>query len=763
MTGAPPDSSGKANAITVQGGVISPLAARMAVAAEDQLGLLDARRVASLPVERPLTPEEVEAVSAAEVAPDWFAGTACPEPFRLWRQQAQALVAFQALRGVFAPLRVGGGKTAISFLCVKHAHRQGPFGFAIKRSLLVVPSRGIRKLMDLDVPKLRRIIGFDVPVHYLAGLVPKKRLELAKSGLPGCYVSTYSLLSKPQAPAELEAIRPALWVFDEAHVLANQRTSAAMKRRVFREIEALRAMAVFLSGTMSRKTFLDAWPLVVLALRERAPVPLDRMAAELWAVVVDAAAGARIPLDHLKALEPVREWALEELRRGTIPADEAGGPLTPTPDGLCRAVRLRRNYAPGVVASADGEVGATLIFQNRPPFEEVCGPGATEADFDRKVASIEVALETKVPRPTPEDWIPDDDFRPMAPFERLVALMWAVEVRMRTPWGDEIEVALNTYQHCDELAAGFYNELTWPEPDDLAKERRISKREAEDVLARARAHRRAVSSFVGARGGMREFLSGEHVPGLDTPLLIWAGCARRDRRIPDPLYERWLKVRGAEFEGMPKRVSRTVRVCDWKIRAAVRWAREVEAEHGPDVGGIVWAWNVELLEWLREGFTAAFGPDRVLYCPAGKAADRAISDPSNRNRFAIASIAAHGEIKDLPHFEHQVFVQTPRPANVMEQTLGRTHREGQKADELPVRTLLALDWEHAKFSATLSDAMWLSRAEARQKVVYADYDPLPVLYPPRFLQERGFRLESMDQESALRAVFGEGAFREGGA
>ena len=724
------------------------------------MGLREIKRVCSLPIERAPTPEEIEAFSRQEVAPEWFDGTAmgAVEPFRLWGQQVQAVFQFMLLGGAFVSLPVGRGKTGVSWLCVKNAHAPRPFGRGIKRTLFLVPSRAFRKLQDQDRPKVRRILGVDVPTHLLSGLSPTKRLKLAKSGLPGVYCSTHSLLQSKQAMEEIRAISPELVVVDEAHVMCSAASTSATKRRFFKLVEELRPMCVWLSGTMSRKTLMDSWPLAVFALREHAPVPVERATAEFWAAVVDAASGTRVSRDLLEAMEPLREWALEQVRNGRIDPAMVGGPLSPDAEGIRRAYRVRLNTAPGVIACADGEVATTLVIANCPAFDEAgIAPGSDEdrqAGWDALVNRVEADLEQRFPRglPLPEDWVPATDFEALPPIERVIALLWAVG-RDRTPSGDEIEHAFHRWGHSYEISAGFYNQLTWPSVPEVVESWRVDEKQAEEALKGARKHHRALQKY---HKQVRQFLEAGHVEGLDTPGGVLFGCGRKDKRLPRDLYDAWLGVQAEKFENMPARRSSHRRVSDWKVRAAIRWARDVEAEHGSSVGGLVWAWNNEVLTWAHEVFLAEFGPDRVMFCPRGKAQDRMISDPSNAGRFTLASIGAHGEAKDLFHWSHQVMIQTPRPANVMQQTLGRTHRPGQLADELVVRTLHTTEFDHGNYSAMLHDSMWISQAEDRQKAVFADYDPVPRRYPARFLRERGFKLESMDQDAALRVVFSGG-------
>lgn len=750
---------------------VNPLGLLAVAASLPDKGLEEVRRVVAMPTYRPFTAEEADAISRAEVNPAFYAGTHpdCPRdregrllPYRLWRQQAEALFAFEQANGGFFPLRVGAGKSLIGFLCLKRAHDASYKGKGVKRSLLVVPARGLRKLRDQDVERYRRTIDFDVPVHFLAGLGPKRRMDLARSGLHGVYATSYSLMQQPQALQEMMSIKPQIVVADEAHLLANaMRAAGAFRKRFFKLLSETRAMFVAMSGTMSRRTFLDAWPVIKHALGERSPVPLVPGIAQFWAQVIDSQS-ANLDEELLRSMAPLVEWAIREVRSGRIRPEDVGGPLTYDASGIRRAYKVRRNTAPGVVASAEHEVGSTLVLANRPCWAEVGieapdapdAPGSHPDDLrydalDRKIAAIHAKLEESCPRPLPEDFCPREAFKDMPPWERMVALLWAVEHRWRTPNGDEIEYGFHLYGHSDELSSGFYNELIWPLVGDLAAERGIPVEEAEKLLDGARRHRLALSRFYGE---MRPFLEGEHLEGLDTPLLVWNACHRRDRRLPDELYRKYLAVRGAEFPGMPARLSKQARVCDWKVRAAIRWARGIEAEHGAGAGGLIWAFHNEMLDWLHEEFVREFGPDRVLFAPRGR--DREIADPANASRFCVASIAAHGEIKELQHWGDVLMVQFPRPANLMEQTLGRAHRFGQKRDELVVTLLNTLPWEHQKYSALLHDSCWLTQVESPMKVIHCDYDPRPFTYPSQFLREHGFRLEGRGGDEALRMVFG---------
>lgn len=150
----------------------------------------------------------------------------------------------------------------------------------------------------------------------------------------------------------------------------------------------------------------------------------------------------------------------------------------------------------------------------------------------------------------------------------------------------------------------------------------------------------------------------------------------------------------------------------------------------------------------------------VLHCPAGKAFNSLICDPANAHRLVVASMTAHGTGKNLQHFQHQYFVQWPRSANIAEQTLGRTHRNGQKADELVVVTNSTLFFDHLNKAACINDALYIHQTTGtRQKLIYGTYDPIPKIFPPEVLRERGLQNRILDtsQRTMMHDKFGEEA------
>ena len=83
--------------------------------------------------------------------------------------------------------------------------------------------------------------------------------------------------------------------------------------------------------------------------------------------------------------------------------------------------------------------------------------------------------------------------------------------------------------------------------------------------------------------------------------------------------------------------------------------------------------------------------------------------------------------------------------------LGRLHRNGQTADEIVTYTVLSNDFDDQSFASTLNDACYIhTTAGTRQKLMYASYNPLPVVFPSQVLKERGFENRILTKEEQRR-------------
>jgi hypothetical protein len=378
--------------------------------------------------------------------------------------------------------------------------------------------------------------------------------------------------------------------------------------------------------------------------------------------------------------------------------------------GFRKAYKFRLNTAPGVVVSAEHEIGTSLLMRNEPATEKG-SPG---------MAELEELIET-----VRKDFI--------------------------APNGDEIDHAIHQFGWLYQLSAGFYNDLYWPAPEILAGERDISVVAAEVLLERALEHHKLLQIY---HSTLRKWLGGRAKPKLDTPFLVGSDMATHGaRNVGHELYEAWISVKMADFEERPERRSRPVRVCPYKIVQAADWAqRSVPAGRG----AILWVHHREVGKWLVEELESR-GLD-VLHAPAGKKANETLIDLDNGNKIVVASISAHSTGKNLQHFQHQFVVQWPRSAVIAEQMMGRLHRSGQEADEIVVVTSNTTDSDALNFAACLNDSCYIhDTTGVRQKLMYAAYETPPIIISPAVLKKAGLDPKRLtgEQLQLMRDTFGD--------
>jgi hypothetical protein len=639
------------------------------------------KRIIALPISWPLTEEEVEEVNRNFLLADAF-----ESGFRLNDKQAKAVLEFINTGGLFAPIGVGWGKTLITLMCADLAYRSGT-----DKIVLFVPPAVVNQLVTRDIPWARARVPISYPIHLLGGKSSQARGALARSGKRGLYVFPYSLLSCKDAEALLRAIDPKLMICDEAHQVG--RRSSARTRRLIRFVDQHQPGLLALSGTITSKGVMDYHHLIRAALKEGNPLPNSVPLTGEWAALIDSDAAGFEDGALTGPLKPMVDWASSCFPDQKFRSDRTGFRL---------AFKTRLMSAPGVVSSGDADIGTSLIYCNRP---------------------VENHEQT-------ENW---------NEIKRLIA---QIEDLWLTPNGDEIDCAIHTFKWLYELTAGFYNLLTWPEPSVLAARRSIPEDSALDLIERAKVHHAAGQEYARV---LRKYL--EDAPtGLDTPFLVGQDMHRHGAsNVPHKLFEAWSQWKALDFDGRPERDSKPVRVCPYKVDAAVQYAIGAH-KHG---GVILWHHHQEIGRWMIDRLREA-GAEDVLHCPAGPEANAAITDPANVNKIIVASISAHGEGKNLQHFSQQYIVQWPRPAKTAEQVVGRTHRQGQKADELFVQTNNTTEFDKMVFAACLNDALYIQQTTGvRQKMIYAAYDPLPAIFPPEVLRERGLKAKILTQEQRL--------------
>jgi hypothetical protein len=692
------------------GGINARLALKMLIAqGKEPADLSETRRVCELPLIQQLTEMESEVFNRQEINAKFY-----EQGFRFFGPQAEGIMAYDQNGGVFGSIAVGWGKEGLGLAIANRAFKKG-----VKKILLLIPSRVYDEFMRRHVPWWRSRIDLCVPIHGLGEKNQQQRQALAASDYKGLYVMTYSLLSAKDAEDILEAISPGLVIANECHALRHR--GSARTRRVMDYIEKKWPEFCAWSGTITSKSIRDYHHLIRACLGNRSPLPLSARLAGDWSIVLDATQFLPTPA-QMVVLEPLVFWVLRQREMGLLPEEPDRPPIEFTLEGIRRSYKHRMNTAPGVVSTGDLEIGTSLVIANKPVEDYEQAPG----------------------------------------WDRLFQLMTQVQQEWLTPNGDEIDYSIHTYKWLYELSAGFYNDLVWPAPEVLAERRSVTVELATEQLRRSRDRHAKLQHY---HVVLRRWLTTYAKRGLDTPRLVALNMTNHgSENVPKDLYDAWREVKNAEFPELVERDSIPVRVSSYKVDHMVRWASTLPKGRG----AIVWVYHQEIGEWAYEALRAA-GLD-ALHCPAGDVSNRLLIEPDRdvdlegwrlwmgtvANKIVVASMTAHGEGKNLQAFQEQFFLQWPRNDVMAEQTLGRTHRNRQEADELVAVTCNTLKFDHLNFGACLVDACYVHQTDKRQKVVFASYDPLPKIYPSFFLKEQGFETRQLtkQQEKFMQDTFG---------
>ena len=643
-------------------------------------------RIVRISISKDLTEEEIGLVSK------WY----FPDGgFVMFPEQAKAMRDFNDYGNLFAPVSVGRGKTMISVLCANDAYNT----FGKKKILFLTPSHLVNQLRTIELPKYRRHSSINVPFFWLAQMTSKKRMLEAKSNQIGCYVLTYNNLSGKQGAEMLLAIQPDIVIGDEIHRVLS--TVSARGRR-FREMLKLYSPSlVCLSGTMTQKSPRDYHLAAAHALQERCFLPRPANQNEEWSKVIDSNAedASQYPqgqAPQAKGIEKLVSWNNKNFTE-KVTSDFVG---------VRNAFKNRMLTTPGVVASKGNSIGTSLCVSNIPI--------------------------TKKERENRPGW------------DRLQELISDLVNLWQAPNGDELEHAMHIWRYRYELEGiGGYNDLSWPTIEKVMKRRGVSKDEAEDLMGRSLDHHKQHQEF---SRQLRKWITSRAKTGLDTPMLIGNDMYHNgDKNVGPTLYKAWTDVREAYFEGIIERDKSFVRVCDFRIKNIVDWAKK-EHKKDPDQGCLIWYDNQGVGVWLAEAFKEADLP--YLYCPAGKVGLAKLTDESKSDHFVLATFNAFNEGLNIQGIHRRMlYAQWQRQAKVLEQSIGRLHRPGQTADEVQIYGSFCLEFDWVLLAACLNDSAYVSQTISQQKLMIADWDFKPKIMPYAVLQEWGSQPNAPTKES----------------
>lgn len=666
--------------------------------------------------------------------------------------QALALKEIHEFGGLFAPMRVGSGKTLVSYLA--------PLFGQCRRPLLLVPA----KLKDKTYREFRELSR-----HW--------------ENPPILRIESYELLGRPQAADMLSLYLPDMLICDEAHKLKNPR--AAVTRRVRRYIEEhTTTKVVAMSGTITKRSLRDYSHVIHWCLPRSSPVPHTYNDLEMWADALD---------EKINPLRRVLPGALGTLCEGDERVDLACGGARAL-SGVRRAYRRRLVDTPGVVATQEGpsDMGLTIepLFSGstdsalddafeklnetwETPSGEPISDGITKWRIERQLGlgmyytwfdhgrfaecltktlkkreltlpSIVREIVTSLTKSAEQHT--KKTLRVFASETMLTALATQksvvqpknseTNVDVNTEYGKDSSLSTVSHQssiknyttHRADCALSAKSEAmvrnAWQSiiatkqgPSEGCYALCVTERLAHwvtmlrelpglcSILKEACDYARAPEDWLNPRkdwsAWCRQILQHNQL-GLDSEAQVALAVDRGQYNDLGRL-ARWRAVRPS-FEPNPVGVWLSSEALD----AAERWLA------GPGKAGIVWVEHVEFAKELQRR-------TRLPYYGRGglDASGTRIEDHGTGPM--IASVASNSEGRNLQKWSTNLVMCAPPNGGIWEQLLGRTHRDGQEADEVTVHLYAGCVQHIEGFWQARRDSEYTQDTTGQaQKLMYAD-------------------------------------------
>jgi hypothetical protein len=241
------------------------------------------------------------------------------------------------------------------------------------------------------------------------------------------------------------------------------------------------------------------------------------------------------------------------------------------------------------------------------------------------------------------------------------------------PDGEELVSALDVSRCAKEISSGFFYRWRWPRgetPEVIAKWLQVRKDWHKEMREKLKQSKEFLDSpFLLAKAAIRWHDGYTHIRrDADGKELARETIPPHTKNGPQPVWASttwpdWLALRDSaqpETEG--------VWIDDYLAQDAAAWCREGS--------GICW------YEHDLFGRRVAELAGAPLFGAGTEASTRLIGERGERS--IVASIRSHGTGKNLQQFARNLVANTPSDAAIWEQLIGRTHRQGQLADEVLV-------------------------------------------------------------------------------
>ena len=253
------------------------------------------------------------------------------------------------------------------------------------------------------------------------------------------------------------------------------------------------------------------------------------------------------------------------------------------------------------------------------------------------------------------------------------------------PDGEVCIDAIEQWRHLRELACGFYYRWNPSPPREWRDARRIWAQFVRHVLQNNRR-------------------------GLDSEAQVVRAVDKGE--YPDAALRAWRAIRDTF-----KINTEAVWLSDKALRAAEKWMREEK--------GICWVEHVEFGHMLAKISGVPF------YWRGGQNAYGRPIEAHPPGTSLIASIASNHEGRNLQAWSKNLITSCPTTGSILEQLLGRTHRDGQEEDEVIATLSITLREQVLAFNRACADARYISDTTGQeQKLCYADIDVVPFNMAP---------------------------------
>lgn len=276
-------------------------------------------------------------------------------------------------------------------------------------------------------------------------------------------------------------------------------------------------------------------------------------------------------------------------------------------------------------------------------------------------ASITIYMKSKIKSEKIDDAI------------REVKNKWAIG-------GEEFCTALEISEVQKQIACGFYYKWEWETTEDR-----------EWLEARSNWHK-----------AVRQYLRYHNKPGMDSPFLL---ARAADEGRWEAGLEFWEKWKAVKHRKPPKNIP--VWLDSVVFEEIYKWANNLEMN---GERGIIWYEYEAVANVLEHNY-----PWPCYHSGMDAQLDSATAPVivCSRNAFGIG--------KNLQNWNHNLVITPPSSAAVWEQLIGRTHREGQEADEVCVDVFVNT-WETLSvFERAIEDAKLVQDiSQQPQKLVYAN-------------------------------------------